>query len=114
MLIELLIHLLVSAVLLLLTAKFVSGFKIESYGTALIGAAVLGLVNMLVRPLVVVLTIPLTIITLGLFLFVVNALMLMLASALVPGIKVNSFGAAFLASLLLSIFNLLASVILGI
>ena len=107
------VHLLVTAVLLLVVAKLVSGVQIKGFGSAIVAALVLGLVNALVRPVAVLLTFPLTIVTLGLFLLVVNALMLWLASALVPGMRVQGFGAAFLGSLVLTLLNLAVSLVLG-
>ena len=85
----------------------------EGWGAAFIGAIVLGLVNFFVRPVMVVLTFPLTIVTLGLFLLVVNALMLWLMAALVPGIHLQGFGSAILGSLILSILNLVISAMVG-
>ena len=99
-------HLFLTAALLLLMANIVKGVKIEGWGSAFIGALVLGLVNAFVWPVMVVLTLPLTVVTFGLFLFVVNALMLWLVAALVPGFKVQGFGAALLGSLLLTLLNL--------
>jgi putative membrane protein len=66
-----------------------------------------------VRPILVIVTLPITIITLGLFLFVINALMLLLAAAVVPGFSVAGFGAALLGGLLLGLFNLVASTLLN-
>lgn len=106
-------HLLLSAALLLLVASWVRGFEIASWGSALIGALVLGLVDAFVRPLMLVLTLPLTLLTFGLFLLVINALMLSLMAALVPGVRVRGFGAALLGSLLLSLLNLGVAVLLG-
>ncbi len=108
-----LIHLLVTAVLLLIVAKMVSGFEVENFGSALLAALVLGLVNALVRPLAVFLSLPLTILTLGLFLFVINALMLMIVGAVVPGMKIKGFGTAFVAALLLAILNLVIAALFG-
>lgn len=99
------LHLLVTAVLLVVVAKIVDGIEVEGFGTAVIGALVLGVVNAVVRPAAVFLSLPLTLITFGLFLLVVNAAMLWLAAAFVPGIRVRGFGAAFFGSLLLSAFN---------
>ena len=107
------VHLLVTAVLLLVVAKVVSGVQIKGLGSAIVAALVLGLVNALVRPIAVFLTFPLTIATLGLFLLIINALMLWLASALVPGMRVQGFGAAFLGSLVLTLLNLAVSLVLG-
>ena len=86
-------------------AYFLKGIHIDSYWTALVFALVLAIVNLIVRPLLVILTIPLTIITLGLFLFVINALMVLLASKVVDGITVDGFWWALLFGLLLSIVS---------
>jgi len=79
---------------------------VQGWGSALVGALVLGFVNAVVRPLMVLLTLPFTILTFGLFLLVVNALMLGLVAALVPGIRVQGFGSALLGSLVLTLLNL--------
>jgi putative membrane protein len=99
-------HLILTAGLLLLVANLVSGVQVQGWGSALVGALVLGFVNAVVRPLMVLLTLPLTILTFGLFLLVVNALMLWLVAALVPGIRVQGFGPALLGSLVLTLLNL--------
>jgi putative membrane protein len=111
--IELLAHLVVNAALLLIVARLVTGLCVEGWGSAFIGALVLGLVNFFVRPVMVILTLPLTVLTLGLFLLIVNACMLWLVSVLVPGIRLRSFGAAVLASLLLSLLNLAVSALVA-
>lgn len=112
--IEFLAHLVISALLLLVVAHLVRGFELEGTAPALVAALMLGLVNAIVRPLVVVLTLPLTILTLGLFLFVVNALMFWLASALVPGFRVRGFGPALLGSLLFSLLNMAVAAVFGV
>ncbi|MGH8193375.1 MAG: phage holin family protein, partial [Woeseiaceae bacterium] len=96
-----------TAVALLVIAHMVGGIQVSGFGTALIGALILGLVNGFVRPVMILLTLPLTIVTLGLFLFVVNALMFWLVAALVPGFQISGFGAALLGSLLLTVLNIL-------
>lgn len=101
------VHLLLSAAAILLVAHLVDGFEIANYGFAILTALVLGFVNAIIRPIMVLLTLPLTIITFGLFLFVVNALMLQLAAGLLPGVRVLSFGSAIVAALLISILNIL-------
>jgi len=106
-------HLVVSALLLLLVANVVRGFRVDGPVPALLAALVLGLVNAFVRPLAILLTLPLTLLTFGLFLLVVNALMLMLAAALVPGFSVRGFGPAFWGALLLALFNLAVGELLG-
>jgi len=102
-----LLHVILSAGALLLIAHLVDGVLVSGFGSAVIGALALGLVNAIVRPVMVLLTLPLTIVTLGLFLFVINALMLWLVAALVPGIQIVGFGAALLGSLLLTVLNVL-------
>jgi putative membrane protein len=110
---KLLVHLLVSALLLWLVSQIVPGIHIVGFGYALLAALVLGVVNFLVRPILFVVTLPITILTLGLFLIVINALMLMLTGAIVPGFQIASFGAALLGGLLLGLFNLAASALLN-
>jgi putative membrane protein len=109
-----LVHLILTALLLVLVANLVPGIRVTGFGSAVLGALVLGLVNAFVRPLAIVLTLPLTILTLGLFLFVVNALMLMLAAAIVPGFSVRGFGSALLGSLVLSLLNLGVALAFGL
>jgi putative membrane protein len=106
-------HLLITAALLLLVANLVSGVRVAGWGPALLAAIVLGLVNAFVRPLMVILTLPLTILTFGLFLLVVNALVLWLVAALVPGVQVRGFVPALLGSLLLTVLNLLVAALVG-
>jgi len=103
-------HLILTAGLLLIMAHFVRGVQVEGWGAALIGALVLGFVNAVVRPVMVFLTFPLTILSLGLFLLVINALMLWLVAALVPGIRVHSFWAALIGSLVLTLLNLIVDI----
>jgi putative membrane protein len=111
--VEFLAHLLLTAALLLLVANLVRGVDVEGWGAAILGALVLGLVNAFVRPLMLVLTLPLTVITFGLFLLVLNALMLWLVAALVPGIRIQGFGPALLGSLLLTVLNLAVALLIG-
>jgi len=108
----LLVHLIISALLLALVDYFIDGITIAGFGYALIAAIVLGLVNAVIRPALVLLTLPITIITLGLFLLVINALMMLLAAEFAPGFEVDSFGAALFGGLLLAVFNLAASAVL--
>lgn len=96
----------INAIALLVVANVVPGFGVETFYTALIAALVLGLVNALVRPLLFILTLPVTIITLGLFTFVLNALMIWLVSTIVKGFDVEGFVPALLAALLLWVISL--------
>ncbi len=105
------IQVVVVGLLLYVVARLVPGMDIDGIGDALVAGLVLGIVNALVKPLLVLLTLPITVLTLGLFLLVVNALLLKLVAALVPGLHVRSFGAAFLGALLLSIFSFGATLI---
>lgn len=99
------IRLLVTAAVAYGLAYLLKGIHIDSYWTALVFALVLAIVNLIIRPLLIILTIPLTIITLGLFLFVINALMVLLASKVVNGITIDGFWWALLFGLLLSIVS---------
>jgi len=108
------LHLVVTSLLVLLVAKMVNGIEVEKWGSAIMMALVLGLVNAFVRPLMVFLTLPITILSFGLFLLVINALMLWLAASIVPGVKVKGFGPAFLGALLLSVFNVIVSWLPGV
>jgi putative membrane protein len=105
-------HLLVTAVLIFLLGRMVSGIRVRDGKAALIGALVLGIANAIVRPILVLLTLPVTILTLGLFLLVVNALMLALAAALVEGFEIEGFGAALWGSLVLAVMNFFVGLLL--
>jgi len=96
---------LISALAFMVTAYLVPGLTLTGFLPAMAAAAVLGFVNALVRPILVLLTLPITVVTLGLFLFVVNALCLMLAGALTPGFEVYSFGWAMVGAVVLSIVS---------
>jgi putative membrane protein len=94
------------SILLLLISRILDGIEVTDYGQALLAAFVLSVLNALIKPVLALISLPLIIITLGLFVFVINAALLMLTSSIVPGFRVRSFGTALLASLLLSIFTL--------
>jgi putative membrane protein len=102
----------VNAAALLLVAYLYPGVHVEGLWPALWAALVLGLVNAVIRPILVLLTLPVTLLTLGLFLFVINALMFWLVAEIVRGFTVTGFGAALLGSLLYSLITLLTSWIL--
>jgi putative membrane protein len=87
------------AAALLLVAQLLPGVQVAGFGAALAAALVLGLLNTLVRPVLVLLTLPVTLLTLGLFLFVVNATMFWAAASLLDGLQVQGFGAALLGSI---------------
>ncbi len=103
---KLIIKWLLSAAALLAVAYIYPGVVVSSFGSAMIAAFVIGLFNMVLRPLLVLLTLPVTLITLGLFLFVINALMFWAASGVLDGFQVQGFGAALLGSLIYSALGL--------
>jgi putative membrane protein len=100
---RLIIRWLLLAAALLLVTHLYRGVTISSFGDAMLAAFVIGLFNTLVRPLLVLLTLPVTLLTLGLFLFVINALMFWWAASLLDGFSVTGFGAALLGSLIYSL-----------
>ncbi|HMK28217.1 MAG TPA: phage holin family protein [Terriglobales bacterium] len=104
---RLLINWLLSAISLLLVTYIVPGFQVDGIGTALLAALVIGLINATLGLLLKVVTFPLTILTLGIFWIVINALMLKLTARLVPGFHINTFWAAFLGAIVLSVMNLI-------
>ena len=104
---------LLSALALLAVTYLYSGVLVSSFPSALIAAAVIGLLNMIVRPVLVVLTLPVTIVTLGLFLFIINALMFWAASGLLNGFHVNGFAAALIGSLIYSLLGVVIESALG-
>lgn len=99
------IRFLLSGLAVLLTAYLLPGVTVENYGYAILVAVVISLVNAIVRPILVLLTIPITIVTLGLFLLVINALLILLVDYLIDGFEVSNFWWALAFSLILSIFN---------
>ena len=109
---KLIVHWLLSAAALLAVAYLYSGVTVTSFTGALVAAAVLGALNLVLRPLLVMLTLPVTLFTLGLFLFVINALVFWAAAGLVPSLGVRGFGAALIGSLIYSALHLLIGFVL--
>ena len=103
---KLIVKWLLSAAALLAVDYLYDGVVLSSFSAALIAAFVIGLFNMLLRPVLVVLTLPVTVLTLGLFLFVINALMFWAAASVLDGFYVSGFGAALLGSLIYSVFGI--------
>lgn len=108
-----LIRTLLSSIAVIIVSYLLPGVDVESFFVAVIVAVLLSLLNMTVKPLLIILTIPLTVFTLGLFLLVINALIIMLADGVVPGFEVNGFWWALLFSLLLSLTNSLLAELSG-
>ncbi len=109
---KILVRWLLLAAALLLVAQIYPGVQIASFGSAMVAALVLGLLNALLRPILVLLTLPVTVLTLGLFLFVINALMFYFAASLLPGFNVAGFVAALVGSLLYSLCGVVIDVAL--
>lgn len=103
---------LVNAAALMLVAYLYSGVQVESWTAAIIAALVLGLVNAIVRPILVLLTLPVTLLTLGLFIFIINAGLFWFVAEVVHGFQVRGFGAALLGSILFSVITLITSALL--
>jgi putative membrane protein len=101
----LILHWLLSALSILIVAHVVPGFEVRGFGTALFAAVVIGLVNATLGFVLKILTLPVTILTFGLFLIVINALMLLFAAMLVPGFAVHGFGPALLGAIVLSVVS---------
>lgn len=109
-----LLHWAITALSLWVASHLFKGIRFSSTSSLVVSALVLGLANAVVRPLLVMLTLPLTLLSFGLFLLVINALMLLLVAKLVNGFKVDGFGTAFWASLFISLLSLvLAAFVLG-
>ncbi|MBI1847148.1 MAG: phage holin family protein [Candidatus Rokubacteria bacterium] len=109
----LVLRILVNAVAIWIAANVVPGIRVGGMGPTLIAALVLGAINAVVRPVLVFLTFPITLVTLGLFLLVLNAFCLWLTSKLVPGFVVQGFWAALLGSLLISVVSWILNAFIG-
>jgi putative membrane protein len=110
---KLIIRILLTALAVILIAEFLTGVNVTNFWTAVIVAVVLAILNLIVKPILVLLTLPVTILTLGLFLLVINAIIILLAGAFVDGFEVTGFWIALIFSLLLSIFQSILFSILG-
>jgi putative membrane protein len=103
---KILIHWFLSAVAVWLVSEIVPGFKVDSLGSALIAAVVIGLVNATLGLLFKIVTFPLTVMTLGLVWLIINAVMLLVAAQIVPGFAISGFLAAFFGAIVLSLVNM--------
>lgn len=100
---KLLTRLLLTALVLLVVANYIPGINVDGFYPAFMAAVILGLLNLFVRPVLVILTLPITFITLGLFMFVINASLFWFAATFLDGFSVDSFWYALLGSLIVSI-----------
>lgn len=98
---------LLSALGLFITSKIVDGFEVKSFGSAMVASMVVGFLNMILRPLLLLLTLPVNILTLGLFTFVVNAMVLRLAASMLKGFNIKSWGPAIVGAFVLAIVNVI-------
>lgn len=110
---KLLIRILITSILVLLIARFMTGVVVDNFTTSLLVAVVLGLLNVFIKPIFVLLTLPFTIFTLGLFLLVINAVIILLCANIVGGFKVDSFFTALLFSVVLSLSQSILFAIAG-
>ncbi|MBG6110463.1 putative membrane protein [Flavobacterium sp. CG_23.5] len=110
---NLLLRILITSGLVLLIAHFMPGVHVDNFTTALIVAIVLGLLNIFIKPILVLLTLPVTIVTLGLFLLVINAVIILLCTNIVGGFHVDSFWTALIFSIVLSLLQSIMNGILG-
>lgn len=108
---SLIIKLLINALALIISANIINGIHLYSFTSALWAALILGVVNMIIRPIMLLITFPINILTLGIFTFVINGLMLWITSQLVSGFVIDSFFAAFIGAILLSIISTILSFI---
>ena len=105
----LIIRWLILSVAIMIAAHLFAGIHVDGYGTALMAALVLGILNAFFRPILFILTLPINILTLGLFTFVINAVLLLMTSGVTGGLVVDGFGSALLGSLIISLVSLLLS-----
>ena len=108
-----LIRALIAALGLWLATRWVAGITVDDAGTLILAGFLLGVMNAIVRPIAIVLTFPITIVTLGFFLLVINAAMLALVAAFLPGLHIAGFGAALLGALIVSITGWIGSMLVG-
>ena len=109
-----LLHWAITALALWVAGHVFNGVKFENASSLIVAALLLGVINAFVRPLLIILTLPLTLITLGFFLLVINALMLRLVAALVAGFKLSGFWTAFFASIFVSLLSLILEYFLAV
>jgi putative membrane protein len=98
---------------LVIAGSLISGIRIESLTMGIIAAGILGIVNAVIRPIVLILTLPITLLTLGLFTLVINAVMLMLVSEVVPGFVITSFWSAFWGAIIVSFVSWIVNIFVG-
>lgn len=98
---------LLSALAIFITSKLVKGFEVSSFGTAMLASVIIGFLNMVIRPLLLLLTLPVNVLTLGLFTFVVNAIVLRMAAGILKNFNIKGWGPAILGALVLVMINMI-------
>lgn len=109
-----LLHWILSAVAILIVSSLVPGFQVSGIGSALIAALVIGFVNATLGFFLKIVTLPLTLMTFGIFLLIINAIMLQFSAAFIPGFEVIGFGAAFIGAIVLSLVNVVLRAVVGV
>lgn len=109
--IDIILRWFVNGLALFIVSRILPGFIIDDFVAALVAVIVIGLINALIKPILSLLTLPINILTLGLFSFILNALLLLLASSLTPGFQIDGFGTALLGSILLAVVTMLLSAV---
>ena len=111
--IQIIVHVIVTAFLLVVVARLITGIEVRNGKAALFAALTLGLINSFIRPIILFLTFPINLLTLGLFTLVINAVLFMLCAALVDGFEVKNFKAALFGSSALALLNFIVTMLLG-
>lgn len=106
---SIIVRLLINALGLILISEFVSGINVDNFYAAIIAALVLGLLNIFVKPILLILTLPITILTLGLFAFIINGALFLFAASFIDGFDVDNFWYALLGSLIMSVISALGN-----
>jgi putative membrane protein len=102
-----LLHFLVVAATFIVLSRVLPGFHVNGWGAAIFGAIILAVVNAIIRPILFVVTLPITILTFGLFLLIVNAIVLKITSAIVPGLGIDGWGPAIIGGIVFSIIGMI-------
>ncbi|MDY0395947.1 phage holin family protein [Virgibacillus halophilus] len=107
MLLRGILSIVLNAVALLVAAQIFSNFHLDGFSTAIVASIILAILNVIVKPILIILTLPITVLTMGLFLFIINAITLMITQSIMkPAFEIDGFGTAVIAALVISLLNL--------
>jgi putative membrane protein len=109
---KLILRWVINALALLLITELLAGFHVDSFYNALVAALVLGLINAVIRPILIILTLPINLLTLGLFTFAINAVMILLMSTIVKGVQIDGFWTAIAAAIILWVVSIITNYII--